>query len=374
MQTSRTDIVIGVMGVTGVGKSTFIQTVTGRQDITIGHGLTSETIDIKDYRFSHEGVNYVLVDTPGFDDTYRNDGDVLNSILQWLDSSYRAGTKLNGVVYLHRLSDQRMPGSALKNLLMFRRLCGPQALGNVILATTFWESLPAELVEKREKELSVKDDFWGGMIRKGSAVRRLGRDFDSAMKIVREIAQKNKVTFQAQDEMVNQDLSPQNTAAAGGTMHAEMVAEIEKLQRQIKQARERQAVRKKEEMDQRRRLETLRATERQKEEQRKQEDERRKREHEKEMKRIEEQLRHEEELLEQKRTQRELEQEQKKELDRQKLKQIYEKHKCRCSRGLVGRPRCAKCSRLVGDYQNRLLFLWRDLLFSLRQMWTSMCR
>ena len=240
MQTSRTDIVIGVMGVTGVGKSTFIQTVTGRQDITIGHGLTSgthkyfpymyaktlldtvlETIDIKDYRFSHEGVNYVLVDTPGFDDTYRNDGDVLNSILQWLDSSYRAGTKLNGVVYLHRLSDQRMPGSALKNLLMFRRLCGPQALGNVILATTFWESLPAELVEKREKELSVKDDFWGGMIRKGSAVRRLGRDFDSAMKIVREIAQKNKVTFQAQDEMVNPALGIDIAAALIAVRHAQ---------------------------------------------------------------------------------------------------------------------------------------------------------
>ncbi|OCL07324.1 hypothetical protein AOQ84DRAFT_276934, partial [Glonium stellatum] len=223
-----------VMGVTGVGKSTFIQTVTGRQDIAIGHGLASETVNIKEYQFSHQGVNYALIDTPGFDDTYRNDGDIINSILQWLESSYRAGTKLNGIVYLHRLSDQRMPGSALKNLTMFRRLCGPKALGNVVLATTFWESLPDELAEKREKELRDKEDFWGGMIQKGSVVRRLRRGFDSAIRIVGEIALKNKVTFQAQDEMVNQNMSPQKTTAAGGMIHTQLVAEIEQLQNEIK--------------------------------------------------------------------------------------------------------------------------------------------
>ena len=32
-------IIIAVMGVTGAGKSTLISQITGRQDITIGHGL-----------------------------------------------------------------------------------------------------------------------------------------------------------------------------------------------------------------------------------------------------------------------------------------------------------------------------------------------
>ena len=35
------NVVIAVMGVTGVGKSTFIKNITGRKDIVIGHGLVS---------------------------------------------------------------------------------------------------------------------------------------------------------------------------------------------------------------------------------------------------------------------------------------------------------------------------------------------
>jgi putative ribosome biogenesis GTPase RsgA len=34
-------VVIAVMGVTGVGKSTLIRTITGRDDIVVGHDLTS---------------------------------------------------------------------------------------------------------------------------------------------------------------------------------------------------------------------------------------------------------------------------------------------------------------------------------------------
>jgi putative ribosome biogenesis GTPase RsgA len=35
------DVVVAVMGVTGVGKSTFIKTITGRDDIAVGHSLIS---------------------------------------------------------------------------------------------------------------------------------------------------------------------------------------------------------------------------------------------------------------------------------------------------------------------------------------------
>jgi ABC-type sugar transport system ATPase subunit len=35
------DVVIALMGVTGAGKSTFIKTITGYEDIQIGHNLTS---------------------------------------------------------------------------------------------------------------------------------------------------------------------------------------------------------------------------------------------------------------------------------------------------------------------------------------------
>ena len=37
------DVIIAIMGVTGVGKSTFIKTITGREDIAVGRGLFSGT-------------------------------------------------------------------------------------------------------------------------------------------------------------------------------------------------------------------------------------------------------------------------------------------------------------------------------------------
>jgi putative ribosome biogenesis GTPase RsgA len=39
--TMPNDVVIAVMGLTGVGKSTFIKNITGREDIKVGHTLES---------------------------------------------------------------------------------------------------------------------------------------------------------------------------------------------------------------------------------------------------------------------------------------------------------------------------------------------
>jgi putative ribosome biogenesis GTPase RsgA len=37
------DVVVAVMGLTGVGKSSFVKNVTGREDIKVGHSLDSGT-------------------------------------------------------------------------------------------------------------------------------------------------------------------------------------------------------------------------------------------------------------------------------------------------------------------------------------------
>jgi putative ribosome biogenesis GTPase RsgA len=45
MSASSSDVVIAVMGMTGVGKSSFIKAVSGRKDIVIGHKLSSGLSD-----------------------------------------------------------------------------------------------------------------------------------------------------------------------------------------------------------------------------------------------------------------------------------------------------------------------------------------
>ena len=81
---------------------------------------------------------FYLIDTPGFDDTHKTDTQVLREITNWLSTAYTADLKLTGIIYLHRILDVKMGGSAMKNLRMFKKLRGDDSLGSVVLATTFW--------------------------------------------------------------------------------------------------------------------------------------------------------------------------------------------------------------------------------------------
>jgi hypothetical protein len=51
---------------------------------------------------------------------------------------YSAGVKLAGVIYVHRISDDKFGNLAVRNFRMFRELCGDKTLKNVILMTNMW--------------------------------------------------------------------------------------------------------------------------------------------------------------------------------------------------------------------------------------------
>ncbi|RFU33052.1 hypothetical protein B7463_g3282, partial [Scytalidium lignicola] len=253
------NIVIAVVGVTGSGKSTFIRTVSGRNDVIVGNNLTSETSEVRAYEFSHKNMNYTLIDTPGFDDTSFNDGEITELILNWLRTSFLEETRLNGVIYLHRICDPRMGGTALRNNRMFRKLCGEQAFKNVILATTFWENITMDTGESREKELREMHDFWGGMLQKGAKMVRLQRDKQSGLELIEQISTNDKVTLRVQEEMINQCKDPSDTEALiGGRQElekmrrqqaAEMEAELRRMEMEQERARKEQEEKLKQELE-----------------------------------------------------------------------------------------------------------------------------
>lgn len=107
-----------------------------------------------------------LVDTPGFDDSTRTDAEVLKEASAWLAQSYAASIRLSGIIYLHSIDQTRMKGSAKSNILLFRKLCGDNALQNVVLATTMWDIVEEGLGVQREQELMDKKEFWGYMLSK----------------------------------------------------------------------------------------------------------------------------------------------------------------------------------------------------------------
>ncbi|KAH7925409.1 hypothetical protein BV22DRAFT_1129071 [Leucogyrophana mollusca] len=199
-----TDIIIPIMGPTGVGKSTFINCVVGRDTMLVGNSLESCTSSIQ-----HVVVPYpnnparrvVFVDTPSFDNTSVDDLEILRRIALWLAQSYSDKMKLAGVIYLHDISQTRMFGTSRKSLTMFRRLCGDDALKNVIIATTKWSEVDEDVGVDREKELAR--NFWQEVIDHGSRMAQFRDTRDSAWDIVDLVAPVRSLPLQIQTEVVD---------------------------------------------------------------------------------------------------------------------------------------------------------------------------
>jgi hypothetical protein len=187
----------------------------------------TETSEVKAYRFSHTSTNYVLVDTPGFDDSSMSDVEVTTKILQWLQSSYVNGTRLNGIIYIHNITKSRIQRSAYNNMRLFRQLCGDGALGNVILATSFWDLITKSVGAKRERELE-NSKVWANMVAKGSEVVRIKPDRLVCLEVLERIAAKNQVDLLVQREMVVQKKKLKDTTVGKNTM-ANEIQEFEEM-------------------------------------------------------------------------------------------------------------------------------------------------
>lgn len=182
-----------------------------------------------------------MVDTPGFDDETRPDSEVLRELATWLSASYASSVRLNGIIYIHRITDTRMGGSAKNNLVMFKKLCGSKAFANVVLATTRWEHVEADVGDKREKELIDRPDFWGFMVSRGSKVVRHMNTPESARRLVdiyaAEATKLSPTPLEIQVDMVDKALSLDQTGA-GKEVDFSLVRQKEQMEREFTEIKE----------------------------------------------------------------------------------------------------------------------------------------
>jgi hypothetical protein len=163
---------------------------------------------------------------------------VLEDIAKWLGESYEQDIKLHAVMYLHRITDNRLGGVALRNLVMFKKLCGPDFFPRVCLITTRWDEVSTSDGIRREEEMIKTDEFWGRMVEGGAYVLRHDGSEKSAMHILDQVLQNHAhdkpSILKVQHELVNEHLRLSETAA-GRTFEAELIKQREEHQRQIKQ-------------------------------------------------------------------------------------------------------------------------------------------
>ncbi|KAJ3513209.1 hypothetical protein NLJ89_g3077 [Agrocybe chaxingu] len=226
---STSDIIIAVMGPTGAGKTTFISQARGMdEDELVGHGLRSCTQHVTAFTCnnSERTRRIVLVDTPGFDDTNLSDLDILKRIADWLKETYENDVKLSGLLYLHRISDNRMAGTPLRLLNTFKQICGDEVLKYVLLVTTMWDDVEQEVGCARESDLCKK--YWKTMIAQGSRTVRFHNSCASAWDILSQFDDAPRQILRLQHELVDQGL-PLSETAAGKSLFSSLLDFIKKM-------------------------------------------------------------------------------------------------------------------------------------------------
>ncbi|KAK6063299.1 hypothetical protein SCUP515_12522 [Seiridium cupressi] len=245
-----TDIFIAVMGVTGAGKSTLISHLTNDESKPrVGSGLGScgsrspghgseplccaripeaNTFDISlgtqemavfRYRCAPE-INIYLIATPCLSNSDVSETNILRNLAAELAAMYSKSIPLHGILYLHRISNVNIQGSAMKDLRIFKRLCDPSTLRRVILVTSFWEQVSETVGIQREIELRTESDFWGSMLANGSRIERhMADNTESARRLVDVILRISEqrgsaeVPLNIQQEMVDRKTSLRDTEA-----------------------------------------------------------------------------------------------------------------------------------------------------------------
>ncbi|OSX64606.1 hypothetical protein POSPLADRAFT_1044118 [Postia placenta MAD-698-R-SB12] len=261
------------MGPTGAGKTTFINLASGSQ-LRVGSGLESETAYIQLSKpFILDKYQIVLIDTPGFDDTTKSEADVLRGIAEYLATMHTRKQYLHGIIYLHRITDNRMGGTALRNFRMFRELCGGDALANCAVVLNMWNEVSDDIRRAREKELRETDVFFKPAIDAGTLMMHHEGGAPSARAILSQIAQNNPRPFLIQREIVDMG-KPISETSAGlvllgdlAAKHLKQLAQLHEMEAELEEA-----VRQKDEKEQREleeiQLKTKRERDRLEEEQR----------------------------------------------------------------------------------------------------------
>ncbi|KAF9032993.1 P-loop containing nucleoside triphosphate hydrolase protein [Panaeolus papilionaceus] len=192
----ESDIVILIMGATGTGKSSFISHFFDTSWTISSNQTTSKTKEVTAYRMKNHalyGDRVVLIDTPGFDHTDLPDVDVLKTTSRLLSDWYgKRKTLLAGILYLHRITDNRVTGTAIHNLQMFRQLCGEEAARKIIMVTTMWDKPNVAKEKKESRYEELKTTHWKDLMDRGTRIEKFDNTSRSANTILARVVEEEK--------------------------------------------------------------------------------------------------------------------------------------------------------------------------------------
>jgi len=152
---------------------------------------------------------------------------------------FKKGILLSGIVYVHRITDQRMSATPHRNLLMFEELTGPRSAKNVVLATTMWDKLHPQFDDGNKRVKGLEEKYWNVMIHHGATVERFLNTSDSAWSMIDNVVKRNKHEQKAvlliQEETVDRK-QPLLATAAGKALFLDFDRLIERQNKTMQES------------------------------------------------------------------------------------------------------------------------------------------
>ena len=139
-----------LLGITGVGKSSFINCITQKKECKVGDTSKACTQKINQADITNEGYNFYFVDTPGLDD---GDGDEKN--VAQLDSLKKKYPRINVFIICLKFDDLRLSNSLKTALKKFMEIFPtPSFWDHVLILRTHAER--SKKFEKNKKKVEGK--------------------------------------------------------------------------------------------------------------------------------------------------------------------------------------------------------------------------
>jgi hypothetical protein len=141
--------------------------------------------------------------------------------------------KITGLLYLHRITDNRFGGAGRRNFRMFRKMCGTDSLKNVVIVTNMWSQPPEQIELEREAELRDGEDSFHDILAEGAQmVRHLESTRESAHDIIRRVLDKVPIVPGLAQQIIDQGMNLEDTDA-GKTLGDEITSALRQAREEI---------------------------------------------------------------------------------------------------------------------------------------------
>jgi GTPase Era involved in 16S rRNA processing len=131
-----------VIGKTGAGKSSILNSLVGEIKFPEGEGLKSKTKEVCEYhgKLKYDNAIYSIIDTPGFYDSEQEDNKHINNIVNFFKNLKEIGG-INCIFYVISLKEQKFDHTLQTCLSLLKTLLGDDVFKMIKIIYTFKNDL-----------------------------------------------------------------------------------------------------------------------------------------------------------------------------------------------------------------------------------------